>query len=81
MKRIKLAEERREIDETELRSWLCVPDGYRLASVNLRERKDARLVEISFTKFEGAASISIATARELADDARRVEIAKKKAEA
>ena len=76
---VTLKEERREIDEAELRSWLDVPAGFRLTFVHLRERPDERKVEIGFVKFEEASSISIETSRLLREDRVRAEIAERKA--
>ena len=70
MKKIALSEERREVDETELRQWLEVPDGYRLVEAAVIQRKgDTALAALVFKKYEGHASISIQTARLLREQA------------
>ena len=69
MKKITLSEERREVDETELRQWLEVPDGYRLVEASVIHRKgDTALAALVFKKYEGHASISIQTAKLLRDE-------------
>ena len=63
MKQISLREERREVDETELRQWLEGPDGYRLAGAEVIHRKgDTALAALVFKKYEGHSAISIPTA-------------------
>ena len=72
MKKIALREERREVDETELRQWLEVPDGYRLVEASVIHRKgDTALAALAFKKYEGHASISIQTAKLLRDEGHR----------
>lgn len=71
MKKISLSEERREIDETELRQWLEVPDGFRLTEAGVIQRKgDTALVALVFKKYEGHSSISIQTARLMREEER-----------
>ena len=70
MKKITLREERREVDETELRQWLEVPDGYRLMGAEVIHRKgDTALAALVFKKYEGHASISIQTAAMIREEA------------
>lgn len=71
MKKITLSEVRREIHETELRTWLDVPTEFRLTGIRLVERKDDRGVEIVFVRFDSASNISIETSRLLREEAFR----------
>lgn len=69
MKKITLHEERREVSETELASWLDVAVGYRLDAAALIERRDARGVSIVFKRHIEHVTIGIETSRVLDADA------------